>query len=69
MVNVSPPARIVTCISHKQQMHTGITQIYGDLHRQRTNTGPLEETYGYCVECMGKLILDPVRKCSCQTDR
>ena len=59
MVNVSHhPAGIVTCVSHKQRTYTGITQIYvasfpgvpgneakiyGDLHRQRTNTGPLEE--------------------------
>ena len=43
MVNVPHPAWIVTCISHKQQMRTVITQIYGDLHRQCTNTGALEE--------------------------
>ena len=30
------------CIGHRQQMYTGITQIYGDLNRQRTNIGPLE---------------------------
>ena len=56
------------CISPK--MYTGITQIHGDLHKQRTNTGPLEESYGvsgYCVECMGKVVSDLVRKCSCQT--
>ena len=26
------------------QVYIGITQIYGDLHRQHTNTGPLEES-------------------------
>ena len=57
------PAWMFTCISHKRQMYTKITQIYGDLHRQCTNTGLLEESYGvlgYCVECVGKLILEPV---------
>ena len=62
--------QVVGCISHRQQMYTGITQIYGDLNRQCTNTGPLEESLGvsgYCVECVGKVIFDPVRKCSRQT--
>ena len=64
------PVWVVTCISHKQEMYTGITQIYGDLHRQCTNTGPPEESLGvsdYSVESMGKLIFHPVGKCSCQT--
>ena len=50
MVNVSPPSLDVSA---------GITQVYGDLHRQRTNTGSLEEIQGvsgYCVEFVGKVI-------------
>ena len=31
--------------SHLELFYTGFTQIYGDLHRQHTNTGPLVSGY------------------------
>ena len=58
--NTRPPA---LCAGEACDVKLKINEL-GPYSRQHTTTGPLEESWGvsgYCVQCVAKVIFDPVR--------